>query len=78
MEQQVQQMINSGLLVIDDNGLPAMNVEKVLESERQSQISEQSDTELVQPITNRRQAQVFGQNMLSPVDENQNLDIDLE
>ena len=37
-----------------------MNVQAVMESERQSQMSEHQEEDQIQPIANRRQAQVFG------------------
>ena len=64
MEQQVQGFIDQGLLVMDDQGVPQLNAEAVLESERQSQASAQRQQEPEMIPTNRRQAQVFGMNKL--------------
>ena len=69
VENQVQGFINAGLLTIDQGGLPQINTEAVLASDRESVMTEQVEPEQIQSISNRRQAQVFGQNMLSMVDD---------
>jgi hypothetical protein len=69
VENQVQGFINAGLLTMDQGGVPQINTEAVLASDRESVMTEQVEPEQIQSITNRRQAQVFGQNMLEMVDD---------
>ena len=60
---QVQGFIDQGLLVMGDNGVPHMNVEAVLQSERQSEMGGAGEADVIQPHANRRYAQQFN---LSP------------
>ena len=64
MEEQVQSFIDQGLLTLDNEGNPQVNVEAALASERESQMMEQPTQEPEQIMPNRRQAMVFGMNQL--------------
>ena len=59
MKDQVQGFIDAGLLVQGADGLPLVNADRVLESERQSMMTEfrQQEEEMIVP--NRRQAKMF-------------------
>lgn len=67
---QVQEYINKGLIVMDDQGKPIMNAEAVIQSEMQSMASEPRQQEPDMIVPNRRQARAFGANQLEEIQSN--------
>ena len=74
----MQGFIDSGLLVAGADGVPQMNVDAVLASERQSELSETAVPEQITSITDRRKARDFGNIGQPPIDMDAAEDIDLE